>query len=149
MFLPSHKERLAIGLGILILQAIACALALYFLGHVARGAPAPPAPRFTAELLAGATWVYERGDEQGSIHFYADGSYVACLRPPCGELFAGEWSVERGSLRLTQYRLSECGDFVGPEIVKIELSAAKWPRLEGQSGGVRVVFRDPEREGKR
>lgn len=77
-------------------------LALLLAGAASPAAPVPPAPRLSADLLAGATWRYAWGDTTGVMILDRDGTYFATHSPPLGACYVGTWTVDDGRLVLLE-----------------------------------------------
>lgn len=129
---------------LVVLAAVALCVA-----RIAHGAPAPPPPRVTAELVGGTTWRLEWGMIwQGVTHFGTDGTYYSAPDEPGRPVYVGSWRVEEGGiLVLAEQRFDPATGEVSqwPQRFEIPLSAARYPRLEGRSGGTRVMMSDPRR----
>lgn len=135
---------------IALMLAVTIALIMLLFGaNPAKGAPVPPAPRdLTAEQLVGR-WSLEWGEREGTVWFFADGSYVKSF-PESDIVLHGQWSTDRGALVLHEWRFDpECQSESGPEFFRIPLDQKRYPaRLSGplnEYGLARVVMTDPKR----
>lgn len=143
-------SRRAADCAFLALWIVALAAVILSFGRLAKGAPAPPPPRVTAELVGGATWRLEWGTIwQGVTHFGTDGTYYSAPDETGRQVYVGTWRIEEGGiLVLAEQRFDPATGEVSqwPQRFEIPLSATRYPRLDGvTAGGTRVVMSDPRR----
>lgn len=108
----------------------------------AGAAPVPPAPRLSEAILVGE-WDYAYGQmPAGRIALHADGAYTA-RHSEGGQLYAGRWWVDRGSVVLIEWRVCPEGDSWGPQRYTFTLD----PRsFAGETpSGTPVALSNPKR----
>lgn len=130
-------------------RIVFAALALFVLfAKSAAGAPVPAAPKeLTTGLLTGR-WDYEWGGyPNGTIWFYADGTYTAIHTPGSQLIYHGTYTVKGDTVTLTEWVTNV--EFVqtnGPATYRFQFDVAKYPHLTGKSNGSeKVVLGNPKR----
>ncbi len=111
-------------------------------------APVSPPPRLTDEMLVGR-WDFQWGTQrEGWIEFLPDGRYHSRHCPGDPPSYAGLYWVHRGEIVLWERRMmpalepTDCGTH---STYRIPVSMAKWPLIDGNYLGQRVVFSNPQR----
>lgn len=123
---------------LLALLAFLCFCALSWHSHAA---PVPPAPKqLTAEMMVGR-WAYHWNYyPDGTIWLHADKSYSAHHVPGGRHVYHGTWTVEGGTLTLTEWVFdTEWNANSGPMTYVYEFAAKDYPNLSGTSNGSGTV----------
>ncbi|AMV24628.1 hypothetical protein VT84_09545 [Gemmata sp. SH-PL17] len=132
----------------ILFAGIAVALQMCVRLPRAVGAPLPPPPKLSAEILVGK-WAYDWDEKsEGTIWVYPDGSYCSILGGPSGgTIWHGTWEVRDGVLHLTEWAFNPDNQGRwGPIHYRVAISMKRYPRLVGSTQyGNEVVLRDPVR----
>lgn len=132
------------------LFALLATLLALFLSPATRtvAAPAPRPPALTAELLGGATWHFEWGEQRdGVIILFRDGTYASCHNPPHGQRYLGRWMIEgQTNLVLTEYAITTYGDLRGPVVYTCRMNTRGFPTITGVCGATPLMLANPDRD---
>ncbi len=109
----------------------------------AHGAPLPPPPKLSAEILVGK-WDLRWGINDCKIWFAKDGTFALTVGNGEGPFWHGTWCVRDGALELTKWAFdptTRCNS--EPSQYQFELDMKQFPTISAK--GPCFVLRDPVR----
>lgn len=142
-------------LAIIFIATFALLAALLFPSSQLHGAPVPPTPRLTEDILVGR-WDLQWGERREDsplngkdvfICFHADGTFAAkYYEGVCSLLWVGTWCVKGDAVEFWERRAYLGSDVSEASQFQIDVTLANWPTIRGKWGNLPVVLTNRRRE---